>query len=643
METTAAHRRTLARRTTWLATLSLASALVGAGAASAEPVPSPLGATVTKTDTAPTGYEVTFRVESDSAHVYLLGDTYFTQPDMLGGAETFFSHEGRTGNEWREGDISHPLFTNVPAELTEVSEGLFEITMALPAGAFNYGFAHTDEPCTMGFSCTATPDPTNPPVFAEATGASSQALSQVFVPSHPSYPTYDADAQGHPVDGTLEHVLFTDAGEISPAGDNQLGVYLPPGYDPERAEPYQLLVLSHGAYDNETSWFSQGRAANIVEHAIDTGAIEDTVVVTTNFYNFDSGSTEEGTTLYAAYAEALRTVVLPLVEDAYHVSTERADRAFGGLSMGGGISTHLLQNDADLFGYFGIWSGAQLGLGDIAADELANLDSALGIHVGSGEQDYLAGIGEGSAQRALAYRQLGLRVDEHSMDGGHTFQVWRTMLHDYLENVAFADVPAHEPATLLTDISPVIDDARHTEFFTEISWLAEQGITRGWEADGGREFRPLGTITRDAMAAFLYRLAGSPEWEAPAVSPFIDVTPSTTEFYAEITWLADQQIALGWETAAGQEYRPLAPITRDAIAAFLYRFAAPAGYEAPAESAFVDVAPGSTEFFTEIAWLAESGISTGWVEGDAAEFRPRSATTRDAMAAFLFRLTGLAG
>ena len=196
---------------------------------------------------------------------------------------------------------------------------------------------------------------------------------------------------------------------------------------------------------------------------------------------------------------------------------------------------------------------------------------------------------------------------------------------------------------MLTDISPVIDDARHTEFFTEISWLAEQGITRGWEADGGREFRPLGTITRDAMAAFLYRLAGSPEWEAPAVSPFIDVTPSTTEFYAEITWLADQQITLGWETAAGQEYRPLAPITRDAIAAFLYRFAAPAGYEAPAESAFVDVAPGSTEFFTEIAWLSESGISTGWVEGDAAEFRPLAATTRDAMAAFLFRLTGVTG
>ena len=91
METTAAHRRTLARRATWLTTLSLASALIGAGAASAEPVPSPLGATVIKTDTAPTGYEVTFRVESDSAHVYLLGDTYFTQPDMLGGLITDFN------------------------------------------------------------------------------------------------------------------------------------------------------------------------------------------------------------------------------------------------------------------------------------------------------------------------------------------------------------------------------------------------------------------------------------------------------------------------------------------------------------------------------------------------------------------------
>lgn len=39
---------------------------------------------------------------------------------------------------------------------------------------------------------------------------------------------------------------------------------------------------------------------------------------------------------------------------------------------------------------------------------------------------------------------------------------------------------------------------------TEIEWLASTGITTGFP-DGG--FHPAGTITRQAMAAFLYRLA----------------------------------------------------------------------------------------------------------------------------------------
>ena len=39
-------------------------------------------------------------------------------------------------------------------------------------------------------------------------------------------------------------------------------------------------------------------------------------------------------------------------------------------------------------------------------------------------------------------------------------------------------------------------------FYTEISWLADRGISRGWD---DRTYRPGQAITRDAMAAFLYR------------------------------------------------------------------------------------------------------------------------------------------
>ncbi|WP_454698278.1 RCC1 domain-containing protein [Arthrobacter humicola] len=175
-------------------------------------------------------------------------------------------------------------------------------------------------------------------------------------------------------------------------------------------------------------------------------------------------------------------------------------------------------------------------------------------------------------------------------------------------------------------------------FHKEISWLAAEGISTGWDVGGGvRQYRPLDRIARDAMAAFLYRKAGSPDYAPPASSPFSDVAPEAA-FYKEITWLASEGISTGWDVGEGKrEYRPMNPIARDAMAAFLYRFAKPVQFAAPAQSPFVDVAAGAA-FYREITWLASSGISTGWdIGGGAREYRPLSGIARDAMAAFLYR------
>ncbi|GAA5519111.1 hypothetical protein Lsed01_01549 [Demequina sediminis] len=190
------------------------------------------------------------------------------------------------------------------------------------------------------------------------------------------------------------------------------------------------------------------------------------------------------------------------------------------------------------------------------------------------------------------------------------------------------------------DLADITPDS--TEFFTEISWLAREGITTGWaNGDGTFDFRPLSPITRDAMAAFLYRFAGEPEVELPAESPFVDVTPTSTEFYTEIVWMYQEGLSTGWETAAGREYRPLSHVKRDAMAAFLYRFAGSPAWEDPAQSPFVDVTPDSTEFFTEITWLADTGITTGWETPAGDEYRALAHVKRDAMAAFLYRFAGM--
>jgi protocatechuate 3,4-dioxygenase beta subunit len=178
----------------------------------------------------------------------------------------------------------------------------------------------------------------------------------------------------------------------------------------------------------------------------------------------------------------------------------------------------------------------------------------------------------------------------------------------------------------MTSLPLFSDVAPGSQFAAEISWLADSGVTRGFPDN---TFRPLASVNRDAMAAFLYRFAGEPAFTPPAVSPFSDV-PTSNQFYKEITWLRSTGITTGYPDGT---FRPLAPIGRDAMAAFLYRFAGEPAFTPPAVSPFVDMTP-STQFYREVTWMRSVGITTGFPDRT---FRPGASIARDAMAAFLFR------
>ena len=74
------------------------------------------------------------------------------------------------------------------------------------------------------------------------------------------------------------------------------------------------------------------------------------------------------------------------------------------------------------------------------------------------------------------------------------------------------------------------DVPQSSPFYKEIEWLANEKITTGWP-DG--TFRPDAGVERAAMAAYFYRMAGSPPVTLPARSPFRDVAPQD-QFYREI-------------------------------------------------------------------------------------------------------------
>lgn len=197
----------------------------------------------------------------------------------------------------------------------------------------------------------------------------------------------------------------------------------------------------------------------------------------------------------------------------------------------------------------------------------------------------------------------------------------------------------HDPLLVGMDLSPaaplVFTDVNEGDmFYKEIMWLAQRGITTGWlEADDTRTYRPLEQIERGAIAAYFYRLAGSPEVELPATPSFSDV-PATRPFYKEIEWMKAEGITTGW---ADGTFRPHDSVNRDAMAAFFYRYAGEPYYVAPTSSQFTDV-DRAHPFYREVMWLRSTGVTTGWVDSDGtATYRPSSPINRDAMAAFVYR------
>ena len=97
-----------------------------------------------------------------------------------------------------------------------------------------------------------------------------------------------------------------------------------------------------------------------------------------------------------------------------------------------------------------------------------------------------------------------------------------------------------------------------------VDWLVAENITNG-VAPG--LFAPDDVVTRDQMAAFLWRFMGSP---APLASPdFTDVPPGVY-FTDAVAWLAENGITQGIGNGL---YGPAQVVSRSQMAAFLWRLA----------------------------------------------------------------------
>lgn len=154
-----------------------------------------------------------------------------------------------------------------------------------------------------------------------------------------------------------------------------------------------------------------------------------------------------------------------------------------------------------------------------------------------------------------------------TLDGGlRTFHPLEQVSRETM--AAFLYTAAGSPAFTPPSTATFTDVPAGSPFAVPIEWLKGEGIANG-NADG--TFGPTAPVSRQAMAAFLYRTAGSPAFTPPVVSSFTDL-PAGAPFSLEVEWLTAEGVTTGYDNGDGtRSFRPTDPVTRQAMAAFMYR------------------------------------------------------------------------
>lgn len=167
---------------------------------------------------------------------------------------------------------------------------------------------------------------------------------------------------------------------------------------------------------------------------------------------------------------------------------------------------------------------------------------------------------------AYAY-DLGL-MKGYSEDGlFHPYDaVSRGMVATILYRLARAD----ETST----VSPFADINGYdtaTYFAKPAIWAYRNGVVNGYtESDGSKTFRGAEAISREQLAALLYRFAGEPAKEITRdLGSFVDGAQVNPDFQKAMAWCASKGVFSGNPTQAGMALKPQDPATREELAKIL--------------------------------------------------------------------------
>ena len=162
----------------------------------------------------------------------------------------------------------------------------------------------------------------------------------------------------------------------------------------------------------------------------------------------------------------------------------------------------------------------------------------------------------------------------------------------------------------------------------DITYVYENDLMNGTD---GSLFSPESTTTRAQVVTVLYRLAGQPA--ADWANPFWDV-PASAWFHDAVTWAWENDITGG---VSSTHFGAGNAVTREQLAAFLYRYAQDQGYDTSARadlSGYSDAGLVSSYATEALSWANATGLITGTT---ATTLSPQGSATRAQVATILSR------
>ena len=203
-------------------------------------------------------------------------------------------------------------------------------------------------------------------------------------------------------------------------------VYLPPCYDHQPERRYPVLYLFHGQGFSDDQWDRIG-VDEEADRLIAAGKVPPLIIVMPHEPGSESPTGSK-------FAQAIAEDFIPYIDATYRTLPDRANRAVGGLSRGGGWAVHFGISKWELFGALGAHSPGIFRADDLYLRKwLDGIPQSLypRIYIDIGDRD-LPEIIEATTWFEQLLNENDIPHEWHFFTGYHNEDYWRTHLDSYL-------------------------------------------------------------------------------------------------------------------------------------------------------------------------------------------------------------------